>query len=412
RTEFPIVGEAPYFVTIGPHAFYWFTLEPQRLPAIAPTPQEVRLPMLQIAGALENLFMGENKVALEAILPPYLKDRRWFGGKARKMKSVQLLEAIPVHFEPSEAYITLLQVDYAEGDPDVYVLPLTAAFAEDAARMRESFPHPLLANLQVTGRGGHPPEVGILYDALYEKGFSMLLLDLIVRHRRLHGMNGDVLASSTHVLRHLSKDPTVPLDPTVMKVEQSNTSVVYGGQVILKVFRRSDEGVNPDLEIGRFLTETAEFGNVPPVVGAMEYRRKGGASMTLGILQQFVPNVGDAWSYTLDSLSHYFERALAYTEAQLPGLPQPPVFDLLNDEFPMLARELIASYLESARLLGQRTAELHKALASSAEDPNFAPEPFSMLYQRSIYQSMQSHISQVFQWLRAHLKERPDSVRE
>ena len=412
RTEFPVVGEAPYFVTMGPHAFYWFTLEPQRLPAIALTPQEVRLPMLQITGVLENLFTGESKVALEAILPPYLKERRWFGGKARKMKSVQLLEAIPVHFEPSEAYITLVQVDYAEGDPDIYVLPLTAAFGEDAVRMREGFPHPLLANLQVTGRGGHPPEVGILYDALYEKGFSTLLLDLIVRHRRLRGINGDVLASSTHVLRHLYKDPAVPLDPTVMKVEQSNTSVVYGGQMILKVFRRSDEGVNPDLEIGRFLTETAKFGNVPPVVGAIEYRRKGEASMTLGILQQFVPNVGDTWSYTLDSLSHYFERALAQPEAQVPGTPQPPVLDLLNNEFPVIARELIDAYLESARLLGQRTAELHKALASSADDPNFAPEPFSMLYQRSIYQSMQSHIGQVFQWLRAHLKERPDSVRE
>ena len=412
RTEFPVVGEASYFVTIGPHAFYWFALEPPRLPTLALTPQEVRLPMLQISGALENLFMGESKVALEAILPTYLTERRWFGGKARKMKSVQLLEAIPVPLEPAEAYITLVQVDYAEGDPDRYVLPITAAFGEDAARMREGFPHPLLANLQVTERGGHPPEVGILYDALYEKSFSSLLLDLIIRHRRLRGINGNILASSTHALRHLPYDPTVPLDPTVMKVEQSNTSVIYGGQVILKMFRRTDEGANPELEIGRFLTETAKFGNVPPVVGAIEYRRKGESSMTLGILQQFVPNVGDAWNYTIDSLSHYFERALAQPEAQVPSMPQPPVLDLLNNEFPVIARELIDAYLESARLLGQRTAELHKALASSADDPNFAPEPFSMLYQRSIYQSMQSHISQVFQWLRAHLKRRPDGARE
>ena len=77
----------------------------------------------------------------------------------------------------------------------------------------------------------------------------------------------------------------------------------------------------------------------------------------------------------------------------------------------MPARELIASYLESARLLGQRTAELHKALASSADDPNFAPEPFSMLYQRSIYQSMQSQISQ-YSVLRACLKQLPDGMRE
>jgi maltose alpha-D-glucosyltransferase / alpha-amylase len=410
RTEFPVVGEAPYFVTLGPHAFYWFALEPQRLPTAVLQPQEVRLPMLQIAGPLENLFMGENKVALEAILPAYLSDRRWFGGKARKMKSAQVLEAIPLYAEPSEAYITLLQVDYVEGDSDLYVLPLTAAFGDDAARMRESFPHPLLANLQVKGRRGHPPEIGLLYDALYEKRISSLLLDLIMRHRRLRGEKGDIIASSTHALRHLPHDPATPLDPSVMKVEQSNTSVVYGGQLILKVFRRSDEGVNPDLEIGRFLTETTKFGNVPPVMGAIEYRRKDGSWMTLGILQQFVPNVGDAWSYTLDSLSHYFERALAHPEAQAPGVP--PVLDLLNDELPVVARELINSYLESARLLGQRTGELHKALASSSDDPNFAPEPFTMLYQRSVYQSLQSHLSQVFQWLRARLKQLPDGMRE
>jgi maltose alpha-D-glucosyltransferase / alpha-amylase len=412
RTEFPVVGEAPYFVTMGPHAFYWFALEPQRLPATALLPQETRLPRLQVVGALENLFLGESKVALEAILLAYLKDRRWFGGKARKMKSVQLLEAIPVYVEPSEAYITLVQVDYAEGDPDLYVLPLTSAFGDEAVHMREGFPHPLLANLEISGRNGDPAEEGLLYDALYDPRFSKLLLDLIVRHRRLRGIDGDILASSTPALRHLSKATTAPLEPTVLKAEQSNTSVVYGGQVILKMFRRADEGINPDLEIGRFLTETAEFANVPPVVGSIEYRRKGGASMTLGILQQFVPNVGDAWSYTLDSLSHYFERALAHPEAQGPGLPQPSLFDLLNEELPVLARELIASYLESARLLGQRTAELHKALASSADDPNFAPEPFSMLYQRSIYQSLQSQASQVFQWLRAHLKQLPEGMRE
>jgi maltose alpha-D-glucosyltransferase/alpha-amylase len=121
-------------------------LEPQRLPAIQRlTPQGCAAAHPWIAGALENLFIGEEQVALEAILPTYLKERRWFGGKARKMKSVQLLEAIPMPLEPAEAYLTLVQVDYAEGDPDLYVLPLTATFGEDAARMREGFPHPLLA---------------------------------------------------------------------------------------------------------------------------------------------------------------------------------------------------------------------------------------------------------------------------
>jgi maltose alpha-D-glucosyltransferase / alpha-amylase len=412
HTEFPVISEAPYFMTLGPHAFYWFALEPQRVQELSLPSQEVRLPILQVTGELENLFMGDAKVALEAILPSYLKARRWFGGKAKKLKSVQLLEAIPVLVDSAEAFVTLLRVDYVEGDPDIYVLPLTAAFGEIAAHMREGFPHPLLANLQVAVKGKRQGEAGVLYDALYEKSFSTHLLDLIARHRRLRGINGDLLASSTQALRHVHNDPTVPLDPAVIKAEQSNTSVVYGGRYILKLFRRSDEGINPDLEIGRFLTETAEFANVPPVVGALEYRRKSGGSMTLGILQEFVPNVGDAWTYTLDSLSHYFERALAHPEAQPPDLPQISLLDIQNDDFPVLARELIGSYLESARLLGQRTAELHKALAISADQPDFAPEPFSTLYQRSVYQSMQSQIVQVFQLLRPRLKQLPENTRE
>jgi maltose alpha-D-glucosyltransferase / alpha-amylase len=412
RTEFPLIGEAPYFVTLGPHTFYWFALEPQRLPEVSPPPQEVRLPTLHVSGTLENLFIGETKVALEAILPTYLKARRWFGGKARRMTSVRLLEAIPVRFEPSAAFVTLLQVSYAEGDPDIYILPLTAAFGDHATRMQEGFPHPLLANIQLTVRGEPEGAVGILYDALYEKSFTTLLLDLIVRHRRLRGVNGEIVASSTHAWRRAASDAAVSLDPAVLKAEQSNTSVVYGGQYILKLFRRSEEGVNPDLEIGRFLTDNTTIANVPRVLGAMEYRRKGAGSMTLGILQEFVPNVSDAWVYTLDSLSHYFERALAHSDVQSPAASEKPLLALLEEDFPVLARELIGSYFESARLLGQRTAELHTALASSADDPDFAPEMFSTLYQRSIYQSMQSHIGQVFQLLRARLKQLPDGARE
>jgi maltose alpha-D-glucosyltransferase / alpha-amylase len=412
RTEFPVIGEAPYFVMLGPHAFYWFALEPQRVPQLSLTTQEVRLPTLQVTGALEDLFTGEAKVALEAILPDYLKARRWFGGKARRMKSVRILEAIAAPFDDTEAFVTLVQVEYAEGDPDIYVLPLTAAFGETATRMREGFPHPLLANLQIHKRNGDAEAAGILYDALYEKGFNTLLLDLIVRHRRLKGASGDIIAAPTHAFRRLPHLAEGPLEPAVIKVEQSNTSVVYGGQLILKLFRRLDEGVNPDLEIGRFLTEKLAFASIPPVMGAIQYRRKKAAWLSLAILEGFVPNVGDAWHYTLDALSHYFERALATREAEIPALERKPLPALLDEDIPVLARELIGSYLESARLLGQRTVELHIALASAPDDPDFAPEPFSMLYQRSVYQSMQSQTSQVFQLFRDRLKKLPDGVRE
>jgi maltose alpha-D-glucosyltransferase/alpha-amylase len=410
RTDFPRIGDAPYFLTLGPHAFYWFALEPQRSEESSVMTPAGRLPSLDVTGDLEHLFTGEAKVALEAILPPYVMARRWFGGKARRLKSVRILEAIPLPFEPSEAFLTLLQVEYAEGDPDIYVLSLTATFGEQAERMREGFPHPLLAELRRRGRGGSEPETGLLYDAVYEKRFDALLLDAMARHRRFKGVGGSLMATPTHEFRRIRAATDAALEPSVVRAEQSNTSVIYGNQFILKLFRRVDAGVNPDLEIGRFLTEKTTFANVPAAAGAIEYRRRKGELMTLAILQEFVPNTGDAWSYTLDNLTHYFERALAHPDAQAAIIPQKPLLDFLDDEIPGLLGELTGSYMESSRLLGQRTAELHVALASVPDDPDFAPEPFSTLYQRSVYQSMQSHSSQVFQLLRDRLKRLPEGL--
>jgi maltose alpha-D-glucosyltransferase/alpha-amylase len=411
RNDFPVITDAPYFVTLGPHSFYWFSLEQPRLPEVALPTQEVRLPTLQVIGAPENLFTGAAKTALEAILPAYLKERRWFGGKARRLKAAQILEAIAAPLDGAEAYVTLIQVDYVEGDPDFYVLPLTVAMGEAAARMREGFPHPLLADLLVKARARDQGERGLLYDALYEKSFSALLLDLIWRHRRLRGAHGDIIAAPTLGFRHLQQAIEGPLEPSVLKVEQSNTSVVYSGLLILKLFRRTDEGVNPDLEIGRFLTEKTTFTHTPPVVGAIQYRRRDGGLLSLAILQSFVPNAGDAWSHTLDTLSHYLEGALAHSGVQTPTIEPKPLLSLLADDIPMLARELIGSYLESARLLGQRTAELHIALASAPDVADFAPEPFSTLYQRSVYQSMQSQVGQVFQLLRDRMRRLPEEAR-
>jgi maltose alpha-D-glucosyltransferase/alpha-amylase len=196
-----------------------------------------------------------------------------------------------------------------------------------------------------------------------------------------------------------------------MQAEQSNTSIAYRNTFILKLFRRIAPGVNPDLEIGRFLTEQAAFAHTPAVAGALEYRQDHGEPTTVAILHSFVPNQGDAWQYTLDALDHYFERAFVQREVEQPPLPHTSLVALSEEAPSPLAQETIGSYLAAVQLLGQRTAELHIALASDAVDPHFAPEPFSTLYQRSIYQTMRSLAAQSFPLLRQHLKGLPQTVR-
>ena len=275
---------------------------------------------------------------------------------------------------------------------------------EHAEQVQKELPQAVVA--RVRAEQGE----GVVYEALWDKSFCEALLGAIARRRRFKGTAGELVAFPTRAFRLLRSASEEPLESSLLKAEQSNTSIVYRNMFILKLFRRIAAGVNPDLEIGRFLTEKVAFSHTPAVAGALEYRQDHGEPMTVAILHGFVPNQGDAWQYTLEALDHYFERALVH-EVRQPPLPQNPLIALSEEALSPLVQETIGSYIATAQLLGQRTAELHIALASDAVDPHFAPEPFSTLYQRSIYQTMRSLTAQSFPLLRQRLKGLPQTVR-
>ncbi|OPX20626.1 MAG: maltose alpha-D-glucosyltransferase [Desulfobacca sp. 4484_104] len=403
--KFPPIGELPYFITLGPHCSYWFALTtPQQLEMELPTPK-VEIPTLTIHGESGELFRGKDRAALAAVLPDYLRRCRWFGGKARQIKSARVLEVIPFTYDTNTAYFTMINIGYIEGEPETYVLPLAVIHGEQINQVKEETPQAVVARLQ------HPDWEGLLYEAIAEGSFGQALFDSIARRRHFKGLVGELSGSTTRVFRQLRGSWATPLEPAIIRTEQSNTSIVYGDRFILKLYRRIEEGLNPDLEIGRFLTEKTKFANCPPVAGALEYRRNRSDPTTMAILQGFVLNQGDAWTYTLDILNHYYETALAQKLEIEPEFPfKKPLLTLVKEEVPPLAQEMIGHYLESARLLGQRTAELHLALASVKGDLNFVPEPFSTLYQRSIYQSMRNLAARSFQLLRSQLRHLPEAV--
>ncbi|MBI2880183.1 MAG: maltose alpha-D-glucosyltransferase [Candidatus Tectomicrobia bacterium] len=411
-TAFPPIGDRPYALSLGPHTFYWFSLEPQRgeAPVRVASP-EARLPALTVTGSFESLFRNAAKDALEEALPAYLRRQRWFAGKARGIKGARIIERCSVSNKTSASCIALVEVGYADGGSETYVLPLAAAWGESVQKVREAFPSGAIAELTGWGKGGEME--GLLYDAGAEGFFHLALLEAIGRRRRLQGLEGEVAATPTRAFRRIRGPEDIPLTPSVIRSEQSNTSVVYGDRFILKLFRRFGEGVNPELEIGKWLTENSAFRHIPPLAGFLEYRAGRREPVTLAVLQGFVPNHGDAWQYTLDEVRRCFERALvqrhAGQEAPLPG--RTPL-ELKGEDPPPLAQEMIGAYLEAVRLLGQRTGELHVALASAQEDPRLAPEPFTTLYQRSVYQSMRTLCRQTFQRLRDGLRELPADARK
>jgi maltose alpha-D-glucosyltransferase/alpha-amylase len=394
QSEFPRIGELPYLLTLGPYAFYWFALE-QRAPAghdvDAPDGQPASPPRLSVKGRWDTVFRGRARTSLEKTLPAFLRSRRWFGGKARQIKGVVIDDAVPMAQEGTRAYVLLLRVEYAEGDPDHYLLTLTHDSGDQVPAIREQVGRGVVALLDVDG------EEGVLYGATWDRDFNTALLQAFARRRRFKGERGELAAVPTAAFRTLAGPDVDTLVPAVLGREQSNTSIKYGEQLMLKLFRRAEAGLNPDVEISSYLTE-AGFAHVPRVAGTLQYRPQKGEDVTLGILQAFVPNEGDAWEFTLDSVGRYYERVLALPADHAPDVPTEGLVALAEAPIPEQARDLVATYLDSARLLGQRTAELHLVLARG-EGPGFAPEPFTPFYQRSLYQSMRNLTVEVFERL-------------
>ena len=409
--DFPPIGELPYLLTLGPHAFFWFTLEPHvaHLEQLAADGGD-RLPTLRPRGKWESLLKGEGKADLENLLPDYLRASRWFGGKARRLKAARIVDVIDIPADTGTIYLTMVRVEYADGEPELYQLAIAATGDERVIEslLRER-PKALIARLE----GKEPGRRVVLFDAMSEKIFGATLLQAMTRRRVWRNDHGELTATPSPALRrHFSREELM-LEPAAVRGEQSNTSVTYGDRLILKLFRRLEDGVNPDLEVGKFLTERTEFKQIAPVYGSLDFRTRDGREMTLGLLHGFIANEGDAWHYTVHALGDYFERALTHPveEAALPPRREHGL-ELLDKPTPELATDLIGPYLESAYQLGQRTAEMHLALASNRDDSHFFPEPFSLLYQRSLYQSMRNRTGAMVQLLRQKVKDLPDGVRE
>ncbi len=405
RIDFPRIGDLPYFFTLGPHSFYWFALESRTeiAPEIKPLGHPERLPGLSVTGRWERILTGRNKIFLERVLSNYVRSARWFGGKARTIRGVVIQEILPIMDMEFPAFLTLLRVEYIQGDGEAYTLPLMYASGEEALKIRQDHPQAVIAQVQFLDR----EEKGIIFDGTIRESFSEALLVGMARHRQRKGLKGELIATRTHRLDQLRKPGEGARQYILLRGEQSNTSVICGERFILKLFRRIQPGINPELEISRFLTGK-EFTYTPSLAGAIEYYQKRGEPITLAVLHEFIPNKGDAWKFTLDVLANFFEQIPAQKEKVMAS-PSPPLStsDSLPQEVPSLAAEIIGPYLELVRLLGKRTGELHLTLASDYTMPAFSPEPFSKLYQRSLYQSMRNLTRKVLQILKNRLKDLP-----
>ncbi|NEQ72921.1 MAG: maltose alpha-D-glucosyltransferase [Okeania sp. SIO2C9] len=404
RTKFPAIEENPYFFSLSPYAFYWFTLQPQQSYIETPKPLS-KPPVLTVAGNWKDIFsQAEIKSRLESILPNYLSSFPWFGGKNKVIQSTEITEVISINYQQKETALIFLELNYTEGSPETYLIALSYLIPTEITPQipREK----IIAELQIQQQ----EKSGILFDVLGDREFLNMPFDAIAQNQKYQGNKGVLRGKYTDVLAEIMQTNTGNINPHISSEKHDKTLINFGTGLIFKLLRKLEIGINPDLEVGKFLTDKSRSqnseiaGNIPQIAGYLEYHQQGNNLMTIGILEEFIPEARDGWSYTSSVLRDYFDRIMVEnTSVNELEIPQITVSNSLNTEITESVYDVIGSYINVAENLGKVTADIHCTLASDLENPNFAPEQFTPFYQRSVYQYMRNQTGRILLKLKKHL---------
>jgi maltose alpha-D-glucosyltransferase/alpha-amylase len=403
RNKFPIIKEdTPYFFTLGAYASQTFLLE-----KVHPEmDNEQRLELLEI-GKWKDLLERNTLDQLETkILPGYLMHLRWFGGKGRGLENIRIVDNAVIPLAENSVIILLLEVSYRDGLPDMYQLPVAYGRGQFSFKLQDNCPQSVIALLKVNG------EEGVLYDAIYGMEMQQAIIQHMAEHHTIGLKDGELIFSGSRALKkHVQAQ--VKIRPKVLSAEQSNTSITYDNAWYLKIYRKVDKAINPDVEITRFLSKEAGFKYIPGYVGCIEWKTAKNDSMVLGMMQEMVTSTSDGWAYVLDRLDDYNEQLLSDSGKDIVlgddvgSLISPVAYENIPEDMKQLLEGTVA---ELVRLLGIRTGEMHLALSSGTGDA-FKPEEFSLHYQRSLFSSLQSLVRVAFQNLSRNLKSLPDDVK-
>jgi maltose alpha-D-glucosyltransferase/alpha-amylase len=349
RTLFPAIGELTYLITLGPYGFYWFHLTEKVLaehvaPARPPEFETLVVPL----GATWVTLGRTRGVFQRDVLPPYLSRTRWFPERSPAAITTTVTSAIPFGNE-GDNRPWLAFFEWAEGDPAVrYTIPLRIRWHRFE---RERHNPVALAAVRQGAREG------TLLDVATEHDF----IDILIGNLR---KSETVVEGETRLefrpTNELLKLPAEPIKHArAVETEQSNSTTLVDNSYVVKIYRKLESGINPEIEVGRFLTEVAGFPNTPALLGSVELI-EGERRSAIGVVHAFAQNQGDAWTVTAAYLDRFVE------EQRL----------LASDDAPSESEDQL-SYLRYMAQTGRRVAEMHVALASRDDFDDFRPEPMS-----------------------------------
>ncbi len=406
QEDFPSLDSEDYQLSLGGHGYFWFHLKPQEDYV---SPEEVeKLPEIKTTLRKWNSLSIEIQNFLtEEVIGEYVKKCRWYRGKTLKIRDINVADYFTIQSDDTNTHVLLLEFNYTKAPSFRYFLPVSVVKGDSMFELRNDYPRSAICDIELQN------EKGIIYDSLYNTDFLENLFDHIYQRKKIKGRFGEISFHSTNLIKKLIPKSQLPVEAHFLDAEQSNSSVLFNDTFLLKFYRGIDEGVNPEIEILKYLTEKSRFSNVAPYAGEIEYRSAKTAPMSIGILTQFMENENDAFSYYLNRLDQFMGNVLSQRH-ETGGIPtiKPSIIDMKASDLPDELESYMGNFpLEMTRLLGKRTGEMHVALAKQTDKKEFKPEPFSLLYQKALYQSFRGLVKKSFQLLRSQIKKLPDHVR-
>lgn len=363
RTTFPTISDEPYQLSLAGYGFYWFELQfGTSGPAWHNADDLVyhELPVLvfralseekRLAG-LQKLLLDKRaeKLLFDAV-SQYSSRKRWFSGKGRKIAEFcQEYAEIVSHQNCPDWVLAIFKADFADGGSLRYFFPYQMQWNYDSFRVN---------NVWAVAKIRQQNEMGYLLDSVGNDEYCHSVLKCMQDNCEIAVKDGVLKFSHTEILDSLLNGSEMAVRRPV--VEQSNTSVFFGEKFIFKIYRQIFAGRNPELEMGIYLTDSGRFSHIARVAGAVELVMNDGTVTSLGILQEFIDNQSDCWSFTLNYLYRFFDTSLASIAGS--ECPETQKTEILHE-----------IYLARMQLLGQRIGEMHCALAEATDDPAFAPE--------------------------------------
>lgn len=392
HNKFPRITGDAYLFTLAPHGYFWFVLEKD-----AKLVKEHPVPTLKTK-TWEALMSSSNKKKLQSeVLRYFLPEQNWFSGQGRFVQEMDIVNVVNMNIEGLPTVLCIVQVTYNEGLPEVYQLPLSFIPEEDSQKIEDLPKRAILANVQLNDQHG------VLINAVHDALFRNFLFTSIQK--------GESVTDQDESIEFVHGDQTITiededLDSRISEMDQNHTSMIYNNRYFLKLFRRLDSTINPDLEITQYLSQVAHFEHSPDFMGSMLYYTKKGNRVALGMLQDYVANHGNGWDAARDELGRYFDNVLTREkEIPVPKLKKNIADALRFKDVPEDMQFFMGgSFPDRISLLGKRTAEMHQALAGHPQVKDFDTEAFSLHYQRSVFSSLQTLTRSAFDNLQGKIE--------